>query len=36
MKKKRSINFSSVYKLSAYLTENTLRIRYNAQPVNAV
>jgi hypothetical protein len=25
-----------IYKLSSYLTGNTLRLRYKAQPVNAV
>jgi hypothetical protein len=28
--------FCNIYKSSAYLTENTLRLRYKAQPVNAV
>jgi hypothetical protein len=27
---------TDIYKLSSYLTGNTLRLRYKAQPVNAV
>jgi hypothetical protein len=27
---------NNIYKLSSYLTGNTLRLRYKAQPVNAV
>jgi hypothetical protein len=27
---------TDIYKLSPYLTGNTLRLRYKAQPVNAV
>jgi hypothetical protein len=27
---------TDIYKLSSYLTENTLRLRYKAQPVNAI
>jgi hypothetical protein len=28
--------FCNIYKFSSYLTGNTLRLRYKAQPVNAV
>jgi hypothetical protein len=30
------VHLNDVYKLSPYHTENTLRLRYKAQPVNAV
>jgi hypothetical protein len=32
----QNAEFFNIYKLSSYLTENTLCLRYRAQPVNAV
>jgi hypothetical protein len=33
---KTEFNLNELYKFSPYLTGNTLRLRYKAQPVNAV
>jgi hypothetical protein len=32
----QNAEFCNIYKSSSYLTGNTLRLRYKAQPVNAV
>jgi hypothetical protein len=32
----QNAEFCNIYKFSSYLTGNTLRLRYKAQPVNAV
>jgi hypothetical protein len=32
----QNADFCNIYKFSPYLTGNTLRLRYKAQPINAV